>query len=71
MELCFSFIQWVLTKIQYRPFIWLAESNRHVFFVYLKFGLVIFDVDIKARTNYRTYKEMEILGTHAIDNIVY
>ena len=54
----FSFIQWVLTKIQHRPFIWLAESSRHVFFIYLKFGLVIFDVDIKARTNYRTYKWM-------------
>ena len=50
VELWFSFIQWVLTKIQHRPFIWLAESSRHVFFIYLKFGPVIFDVDIKART---------------------
>ena len=62
MELCFSSIQWVLPKKGHQPFIWLAELDRQVFFDYLEFSSIMFDVDIKQARMCRTYKKMEILG---------
>ena len=37
------------TKIGHQPFIWSAELDIKVFFEYLEFGSVVFNIDIKTR----------------------
>ena len=48
-EILFFIRSMSATKKGHQPFIWSAELDIQVFFEYLEFGYVMFDIDIKTR----------------------